>query len=211
MDLRLYCWHQKNLGWIINFLFFDVIPTNNLLVFFILKNKQFLKLYSSINLSFIVSPRNERSTYIKDFNLSWSTKSPHYRAAIFTFIFISSKRMYSLVFIIYEGDYCCFDEDVHTLTSSFILSTRLLILHLRIPIYSSSLLLSFVSSFTVSMWFFLLHLGILISSYSLLFPFTSSFVFSILLFLLPLRIIIYPSSLLLASLHCGVSTLKFEF
>ena len=136
------------------------------LFFFLLKCMQFLKFNSWINLSFIVSPFNERSTYSKDFNCSWSTKPSHSRAALFTFPFIYSKRIYYLVFIIYGGDSICLGEDFHPFTSSFILSTRLLLLHLCIPISSSSLLLYFVSSFTVSVWLFLLHLGLLISSYS---------------------------------------------
>ena len=72
-----------------------------------------------------------------------------------------------MVFVIYWGDSCCFDEDVHPFTSLFIMSTRILLLHLRIPISSSSLLLTFISLFTVSTWLFLLHL---ISSSSLLLP-----------------------------------------
>ena len=119
---------SKNSGWIINVLFY-VIPTNNLLVLFLLKRNQFLKFNSSINLLFIWSPLNERSTYIKDFNCSWSTKSSHFRTALFTFIFIFSKQIFSLVFVIYGEYSCCFDVDVHPFTSSFILSTRLLLLH----------------------------------------------------------------------------------
>ena len=169
---------SKNTGWIINFLFFNIIPTNNLLVFCLLKRTQFLKFNSSI---------------IKDFNYSWSTKSSHSRAAIFTFLFIYSKRISYLLFFISGGFSCCFDEDVHPFTYSFMLSTRLLPLHLRIPISFSLILLSFVYSFTVSTWIFLLHLGILISSSSLPFPFTYWFVFSTFIFILPLRIPISSS------------------
>ena len=165
--IRDYIVGIKNSGWIINFIF-CVITTKNLLVFFLLKRKQFLKFNSSINLSFIVSPRNELSMYIQDFNCSWSTKSSHSMNAIFTFLFICSKLISSLVFVIYGGDSSCLDGDVHPFTYSFILSTRILLLHLRIPISSSSLLLSLISSFTVSAWLFLLHLGLLISSSSLL-------------------------------------------
>ena len=145
---------------------FECYINKNLNFVFILKHIQFSKFNSSINLSFFGSPHSERSTYIKDFNFSWSTKPSHSRAAIFTLIFISYKWISSLVFVIYGGDSCCFDEDFHPFTSSFILLTRLLLLHLHIPISSSLLLLSFVSQFTVSTWLFLLHLGILISSSS---------------------------------------------
>ena len=78
--------------------------------------------------------------------------------ALFTFLFVCSKQISSLVFVISRGAFCCFDEDVHTFTSLFIISTRLLFLHFRIPIYPSSLLLPFISPSTVSTGLFLLHL-----------------------------------------------------
>ena len=49
------------------------------------------------------------------------------------------------------------------------ISTRLLLLHWRIKISFSSLLLPFIYSFIISTWIFLLHLSILISSASLIF------------------------------------------
>ena len=107
-----------------------------------LKTHVCLKFISSNKLFFFGSPRNEQSTYIKDFNPSWRTKSSHLRAAFSTFYFISSKQLSSLEIVVSGGASCCFDEDVHPFTSSFIISTRLLFLHLRIPISSSSLLLA---------------------------------------------------------------------
>ena len=120
---------SKISGWIINYLFCYIIPTKNLLVVFLLKQKQFLKFNPPINLSLIGSQRNEWSTYIKDFNCFWSTKSSHSRANLFTFLFICSKRISSLVFVISGVIFCCVYEDVHTFTSSFILSTWLIFLH----------------------------------------------------------------------------------
>ena len=93
-----------------------------------------------------------------------------------------------------------YDEDVHPFTYSFILATLILLLHLYIPISSSSLMLPLISSFIISTRLFLLHLGILISFASLLLPFTYSFIISTLSFLLHLRIPIASSSLLRASL-----------
>ena len=133
-----------------------------------------MKFNSPINLSFFGYPHNERSTYIKDFNCSRGTKSSYSRAAIFTFLFIYSKKISSLVFVGFVGASCYLGEDVNTVTSSFIISTRLLLLHFRILISSSSLLLPIIYSFIISMWLFLLHLRILISSTSLMLPFTSS-------------------------------------
>ena len=52
--------------------------------------------------------------------------------------------MSSLVFVGSGGASCFFDEDVHTFTPSFMISTRLLILHLCIPISYSSLLFSLI-------------------------------------------------------------------
>ena len=92
--------------------FFYVIPTKNLLVVFLFKRTQFLKFNSLINLYFFGSPRNERSTYIKYFNCYWSTKSPHYRAALYTLIFVYSKRISYLVFVISVMSSCCFDKDI---------------------------------------------------------------------------------------------------
>ena len=131
-------------------------------------------------------------------------------ADLFNFLFVRSKRVSSLVFVLSGGYSCYFDEDVHPFTSSLILSIQLFLLHLRIPISSSSLLLYFVSSFISSTLRFLPHLGNLISSSSLLFIFNYSFVFSKSLFLLPLRIPIYFSSILLDSLHEPVFTLEFD-
>ena len=165
-----------------------------------------LKFYSSINLWLFVSLRDDQSTYIKDFNCSWSTNSSHSRADIFIFLFICSKEISSLIFVGSTGTSCCFGEDFHPFTLSFIISTRLLILYLRIPIYSYSLLLPFISSFMISTWLFLLHLRILIPSTSLLLPFNYSFITSTLLFILCLVIPISSSSLMLASLHCGILT-----
>ena len=71
--------------------FLYVILTNNLLVVFLFVCMKFLKFNSSIDLSFFGSPRDELSTYIIDFNCSWSTKSSHSRPSLFTFIFICSK------------------------------------------------------------------------------------------------------------------------
>ena len=84
------------------------------------------------------------------------------------------------------------------------------ILHLRIPISSSSLLLIFISSFIISTWIFLPHLRIFISSTSLLLLFTSSFIISALFFLQYIYIPIYSYLLMLLSLHCGMLELKFE-
>ena len=126
---------------------------------------QCLKFFSSINLYLFGSLRNERSTYIQDFNCSWITKSSHSKAAIFTFLFICSKRISSLVFVIYGKASCCFNEDVHPFTYLFIISAWIILLNLRIPIYSSSLMLPFIYLFIVSTWIFVLHL---ISSSSLL-------------------------------------------
>ena len=95
-------------------------------------------------------------------------------------------------------------------TSSLILSNRILLLHLRIPISSASLLLPFIPSFIISTWLFMLHLHILISSASLLITFTYSFVTSTITFLLHLRIPIYYYSLLIDSIHFGILALKFE-
>ena len=119
--------------------------TNKILLFVVLfKCTQFLNFNWSINLSLFRSPRNECSTYIKDFNSSWRTKSSHSRADFSTFRFISSKRISSLVFVGSGGASCCFDEGVHTFTASFIISNRLIFLHLYIPISSSLLLLAFL-------------------------------------------------------------------
>ena len=82
----------------------NVILTKKLHVFFLLKRKQFFKFNSSINLYFIGSPRNERSKYIKYFNCHWSTKLSYSRAALFTFLFICSKEISSLVFVISGGN-----------------------------------------------------------------------------------------------------------
>ena len=92
---------SKNSGLIINFLFLNVIPTRNLLFFFLLKRKQFLKFNSSINFYFIGSPRNQGSTCINGVNCSWSTKSPYSRAALFTFLFIylNESRIWSWLFL----------------------------------------------------------------------------------------------------------------
>ena len=180
-----------------------------LLGLFLYKPTQFLRFNSSINLSFIGSTLNEQSTYIKCLNCSWSTKLYHSMAALFEFLFIYSNRISSLVFVIYGGDSCFFNEYVHPFTSSCVLSTRLLLIHLLIPISSSSLLLSFVYSFTVSKWLFLLHLNILISSSTHFFPFASWFLFSTFFFIRAVRIPIYSFSLLLAFIHRGLSSLKF--
>ena len=125
-------------------------------------------------------------------------KPSHSRADLFNFLFVRSKQVSSLVFVLSGGYSCCFDEDVHPFTSSLILSIRLFLLHLRIPISPSSILLSLFSSFTVSTLPFLPHLGDLISSSSLLLPFNYLFLFSKSLFLLPLLIPVSSSSLLLA-------------
>ena len=122
-----------------------VIPTKNLLVVFIFKQTQFLKFNSSINLYLFGSPSNEWSTFIKDFNFLWRTKSSHSRVAIFTLIFIYYERISSLVFVLSGGDLCCFNEDVHPFTFLFIISTWLILLHLRIPIFPSYLMLHFIS------------------------------------------------------------------
>ena len=97
---------------------------------------------------------------------------------IFSSFFSSvlNKRIKYLVFVGYEGDYCFFDDDVHPFTSSFMILTRLLLIHWHIPMSSSSLLISFISSFIISTWFLLLHFRILISSTALLLFFTSSFI-----------------------------------
>ena len=110
-----------------------------------------------MNFSFFESPHDERSTYNKDLNCSWSTKSYHYRAALFNFIFIYTKRISSLVFVSSGRASCFFDEDVHPFTSLLIITTRLLLLHLCIPISSYSLLIPIISLFTVSTWLFLLR------------------------------------------------------
>ena len=102
----------------------------------------FLKFNSTINLSFFGSPCNKRSMYIKDFNCSWSKKSSHYRAALSNFRFISSKRIYSFVFVFSGGDSCCFGEHFNLFTFLFIISTWLFLLYLCIPISSSSLMLA---------------------------------------------------------------------
>ena len=198
----------KKSGWIINF--YSLLPRKKFLVVFLFKSTQFSKFISSIKFYFFGSPRNERSTYIKDLNCSWSMKSSHSRADLFTFILICSKQISSLVFVISVGAPCCFDKYVHLFTSLFINSTQTLLLHLRITISSSSPLLYFISSFTISTWIFMLHLGTLILYSSLVFPFTSLFVFSTSLFLLSSGISISSYSLLIASLHCGISALKFE-
>ena len=91
----------------------------------LLKCIQFVKFNSSINLSFFGSPHNEQSTYINYFKWAWSMKSSHYRADLFNFLFVRSKRVSSLVFVISGVYSCCFDEDVHPFTSSLILSIRL--------------------------------------------------------------------------------------
>ena len=57
-------------------------------------------------------------------------------------------------------DSSCFDEDVHPFFPSFVLSTRVLILHLRIPISYSSLLLPLIYLFILSTWMFLPYLRI---------------------------------------------------
>ena len=106
----------------------------------------FLSLIRQSTFYFFAYPREELSKYIKYFNCSLTTKPSHSRADIFTFIFIYYKRIYSLVFVASGGDSCFLDEDVHPFTSSFIILTRLLLLHLRIPISSSSLLLTFIFS-----------------------------------------------------------------
>ena len=168
--------NQKS-GWMINFLYLSVIPTKNLLFLYLFKWIQLVKFNSSINLYLFGSPRNEWSTHINDFNWYWSMKSSYSRADLFKFLFVGSKPVSSLVFVLSGGYSCFFDEDVHSFTSSLILSIRLFLLHLSIPISSSSLLLPFFSSFTVSTLPFLPHLGDLISSSSLLIPFNSSFVF----------------------------------
>ena len=93
-------------------------------------------------------------------------KSSHSRADIFNFPFVRSKRVSYLVFVLSGGYYCYFDEDVQPFTSSLILSIRLFLLHICIPISSSSLFLSLVSSFTVSTLPFLPHLADLISPFS---------------------------------------------
>ena len=115
----------------INFLSLTLIPTKHLPVLFLLQHIQFLKFNSSINLSFFRSPCNELSTYIEDFNWYWSTKSSHLRAAFSTFCFISYKQISYLVFVGSVGD-----SYFSTFTFSFIISTRLLFLHLRIIISS---------------------------------------------------------------------------
>ena len=79
---------------------------------------------------------------IKYLNCSWSTKSSHSRAALFTFIFICSKEISSLVFVGSGVASCCFDEYVHPFNSSFTISTQIIILHLRITISSYSILLA---------------------------------------------------------------------
>ena len=106
--------------------------------------------------------------YIKDFICSWSTKSSHSIAPIYAILFISFKIISSLVFVGFGGSSCCFDKYVHPFTSLFIISTRLLLLHLRIPISSSYLLLPFTSSFIISTRLLILHFCIPISSSSLL-------------------------------------------
>ena len=165
---------------------------------------QYLKFISSINLSLFGSPRNERSTYIKYFNCSWSIQSSHSRATLSAFLFISSKRISSLVFVGYGVDSCFSNEDINSFTSSFIISTRLLLLHLRIQISSYSLLLPFTDSFIISTRLILLRLHIPISSSSLLLPFTDLFIISTWLSLLHLFFPISSSLLLLASLQCGI-------
>ena len=191
------------------FSFLYVIPTKNLLGFFLFKRMQFLKFNSSINLSFFGYTRKERSTYIKDFKFSWNTKLSHSRAAIFTLLFVYSKRISYLIFVGSGGASCCFNEDVHHFTSLFIISTRLIFLYLRISISSYSLLLPLFSSFIISTWHFLLHSRIPISSTSILLLFNSSFIISTSLFLLHLHLPISSSSLLIASLHCGILALKY--
>ena len=158
--------------------FLYVMPKKNLFVVFLFKHMQFLKFNSPINLSFFGYSHNKLSLYIKDFNCPWSTKSSHSRTAIFIFLFIHSKRISSLVLVISVGASCCFNDNVHPFTYLFITSTRLFLLHLRVPIYSNSILIPFIFSFTVSTRIFMLHFSILTSSTSLLFPFTSSFVIS---------------------------------
>ena len=71
-------------------------------------------------------------------------------------------------------------------------------------------MLPLIPSFIISTWIFLIHLRILIFSTSLLLPFTSSFIISALLLLLQLLIPTSYSSLMLSSLHCGMFALKFE-
>ena len=119
-----------------------LIPTKKLLAVFLLKRMQFLKFNYSMNLSFFILPRNERSMYIRDFKPSWRTKSSHWSDDFSTFSLIYYKQISSLVFVCSGVDPFCFYEDVHIFTSSFIISTRLLFLHLRIPTSSSLLLLS---------------------------------------------------------------------
>ena len=124
--------------WMNNKLYFSyAIPTKNLLIVFLFKCMLFLKCNSSINFSFYWSLRNELSSYIKGFNCSWSTKSSQSMAALFTFNFISSKRISSLFFFGSRGASSCFDDNSHPFSYSFIISTQNFLLQLRIPKYFS--------------------------------------------------------------------------
>ena len=129
-----------------------------MLVVFLFKRIQLLKSNSSINLSFLGSPRDEQSMYIKDFNCSWSTKWSYSRADIFIFLFICSKRISYLILVVYGVYSYCFDKDIHPFNSSVMISTWIFLIHLRILISSSSLILPFTSLCIISTWLFLLHL-----------------------------------------------------
>ena len=139
-------------------------------------------------------------------------KSSHSIAAISTFLFISSKQIPSLVFIGSGGASYCFDEDVHPFIYSFIISTRLLLLHLLDLTSSSSLLLPFTASIIISNRVLLLYLHIPISSSFLSASFHCLIYNIISTFSLTLIFPIPYSSLLLALLQCGISAseLKFE-
>ena len=93
-----------------------------------------------------------------------------------------------------------YNEEVRGWTYSLYLSIGLFVLHLRLPIFPSSLMF-FSFSFKFSASPFLPYIGNLFSPSSLLFPFYSLFECSKSLFLILSRIRTFSSSLLLASLH----------
>ena len=122
----------------IYFLCLFVIPMKNLLFIDISKCIHFLKFNSFIKPSFLL--RSERSMYIKDFNSACISISSHSRAARSFFLFAFYRRFSSYVFLLSGGCSGFFDEDVHPLTSSLYLSIGLFVLHLLLPMSSSSLM-----------------------------------------------------------------------
>ena len=145
---------SKYSGWIIDFIYLYVISKKNLPVVFLFKRTQF---WSLIHQSTCPSLNNHTINSQRILMISTVPKSlnhPILGLLFFTFIFVCSKRISSLVFVIYGGASCCFDDDFHPFTSLCIIPTRFIFLYLHIPISSYSLLIPFISSFTVSTWLF---------------------------------------------------------